>query len=349
MPGTRLHVELRGKEYQATPCDSDSHMALLNELDHHLDTGQITSNEAVHRLTTALQDDPLWLDGLLEQATLHDEMLNDEHRKANRKCAFEIATKALPEKFTGPLPWHHVPNRPILRAISAWTVENALRGEHKVVTRLARQMLKWNPTDNQAMRYLLGPAQLRAGQTDAAKTTLTKTAAQNPAMRYELGLLLFETGEFVDAVTTMRRALIENPYIAENLLTEDTAWPMPLWQGSDEADYDGAYDYVNFWGRRWMSNTKAMHLLRWVQTHPRLMAERGQALEPVEELLHEKSVARRLQLVELRISRLAAINDELSREVINTQNGDDLPWESMQKKRSENAMRIGRIPEPRTR
>ena len=102
MPGTRLHVERRGKEYQATPCDSDSHMALLDEVDHHLDTGQITSNEAVHRLTTALQDDPLWLDGLLEQATLHDEMLNDGHRKANRKCAFEIATKALPEKFESP-------------------------------------------------------------------------------------------------------------------------------------------------------------------------------------------------------------------------------------------------------
>ena len=312
---TKLQVEWNGDEYVATEWDSAKHMELLDKLDSETGRG-MTGQEAARQLTKALKDDPSWLDGLGERARLHDELGHGEERKRDRRRAFDIAMGVLPSKFKGPLPWLNVPNRPILRAIAAWAIELVETGDFAETARLAARLLKWNPNDNQGMRYIRGPAQLRAGQRRGAVRTLEKTAREDPGMRYELGLLRFEEGTFVDAITTLRRALIENPYIAETLLTGETAWPMPLWQGSNIAEYDGACDYANLWRSGWLSNPQAMHFLRWVQTHPRLMVERGQALEPREAALHETSRDEHRRLMDVATSRLKAIDEALSQEVL---------------------------------
>ena len=345
MPTTNLRIDWNGTEYIASPWDTDSHMALLEEIDADLNGARTTSREAAARVAKALEEDPGWIDGWLEHATLHDEMLEHETSQADRRRAFDIATAAIPRDCKGPLPWIHVPNRPILRAIGAWAIERAERGDYAESAKLAKRLLKLNPNDNQGMRLILGPALRRSGSTDAAMRALAKTAPEDPGMRYELGLLQFERTRYVEAVTTLRRAMIENPYIADTLLTGETALPMPLSMGSNTADYDGARSYADLWGERWTATGGALPFLRWVQTHPLLMAERGNALAAREGLLWEEPGRTRSRLIETARRKLDEIDDTLSDEVVadDAPPGDrrHRPWERLQKQRDEHATRYG--------
>ena len=345
MPTTNLRIDWNGYEYAASPWDTDAHMALLDEIDAALDGALTTPREAAARLTKALKDDPAWIDGWLERATLHDDMFDNKASQTDRRRAFDIATAAIPADCMGPLPWGHVPNRPVLRAIAAWSVERAERQDYAEAAKLARRLLKLNPNDNQGMRLILGPALLRSGAPDAAMQSLQKTASEDPGMRHELALLQFERMTYVEAVTTLRRAMIENPYIADTLLTGRTALPMPLSQGSNTADYDGAKSYTDLWGERWTATGGALPFLRWVQTHPRLMAERAKALAPNERLLWEKRGPTRAELVKLARRKLDAVDDELSGELVadDAPSGDRRrrPWDWLQKRRDEHASRRG--------
>ena len=345
MPTTNLRIDWNGDEYVASPWDTDSHMALLDEIDAALNGARTTPQEAAARVTKALKDDPAWIDGWLERATLHDEMFDHKTSQADRRRAFDIATAAIPPDCKGPLPWIHVPNRPILRAIAAWALERAERQDYAEAAKLAQRLLKLNPNDNQGMRLILGPALLRSGSPDAAMRSLAKTAPEDPGMRHELGLLQFERTTYVEAVTTLRRAMIENPYIADTLLTGRTALPMPLSQGSNTADYDGAKNYADLWGERWATTSGALPFLRWVQTHPELMAERANALTAKEGLLWEEPGPTRSELIETARRKLEAIDDKLSEELVadDAPPGDrrHQPWDWLQRRRDEHASRHG--------
>ncbi len=158
-------------------------------------------------------------------------------------------------------------------------------------------------------------------------------------MRYELGLAQFEDEKYVDAATTLRHAGIENPYIAEHLTGNLFPEPMPLWLGSNLHDYEGAYDYEEHWSKRWEENGEATDFLRWLHTHPRVMAERAAALAPVEELLWEQDVPRRHALIEKQNAVRAGIDDALSKEIVVRRelhgHGTDYPWRLLRARREE--------------
>ena len=169
---------------------------------------------------------------------------------------------------------------------------------------------------------------------------LAETAGENPAMRYELGLAHFEDKKYVDAATTLRHAGIENPYIAEHLTGALFPEPMPLWLGSNLHDYEGAYDYEEQLVEALGGERRGHRLsLRWLHTHPRVMAERAAALAPVEELLWEQDVPRRHAPIEKRNAVRAGIDDALSKEIVVRRelhgHGTDYPWQLLRARRDE--------------
>ena len=330
MPRTRIRIEWNGSEYAATPSATDGQTALLDEIDAQLDERSTNPRGAAGRITQALEDSPEWIDGWLERARLHDEMFEHAKSTADRRTAFDTAMRAIPPDCDGPLPWRRPTNRPILRAIAAWTLTKLERKEYAEAARVARRLLKLNPGDDQGMLELIGPCELRAGNAKEAAARLAAAAPEYPAMRYELALLQFEASEFVKAVTTLRRALIENPYIGEGLLNSEPQRPMPLWEESKATGREGATAYIDLWGERWRSNADALGFLRWAQTHPRLAAERGHSLEPREALLWERDEDQRIELTAIADALLNAIDEDLSTELMSCVDGsDDLtnpPW-----------------------
>ena len=109
---------------------------------------------------------------------------------------------------------------------------------------LLRRLLRWNPNDNQGARFVLGPALLRAGKTQAAERQLVRTAADDPGMGYELALARIRREAWAEAATALRRADADNPYLAPALCGMEHPPGMALWLGSNVNEHIGAVTYV---------------------------------------------------------------------------------------------------------
>ncbi len=334
-----LQVAWRIDSWMVVAPEAKKHRELQYELEDGLDNATLSHRDAITRLTEALTASPDWLEGLLLRAALHSEL--DEHADSARdyKRAYIRCMAVLPKNFKGPLPWSILDNRTFLRTVAAWGLELVGQQRYGDAIPVLRKLLEWNPNDNQGIRYVLGPTLLRAGRRRQSMKALAETAGENPAMRYELGLAQFEDEKYVDAATTLRHAGIENPYIAEHLTGTLSPEPMPLWLGSNLHDYEGAYDYEEHWSKRWEENGEATDFLRWLHTHPRVMAERAAALAPVEELLWEQDVPRRHALIEKQNAVRAGIDDALSKEIVVRRelhgHGTDYPWRLLRARREE--------------
>ena len=295
-----LQVAWRIDSWTVVAPEAKKHRELQYELEDGLDNRTLSHQDAITQLTEALTASPDWLEGLLLRAALHSELDEPADSARDYKRAYIRCMAVLPKNFKGPLPWSILDNRTFLRTVAAWGLELVGQRRYDDAIPVLRKLLQWNPNDNQGIRYVLGPTLLRAGSRRQSIKALAETAGENPAMRYELGLAQFEDEKYVDAATTLRHAGIENSYIAEHLTGTLFPEPMPLWLGSNLHDYEGAYDYEQHWSKRWEENGEATDFLRWLHTHPRVMAERAAALAPVEELLWEQDVTRRHALIEKR-------------------------------------------------
>ena len=69
-------------------------------------------------------------------------------------------------------------------------------------------MLKWNPNDNQGIRFLITSEYLRAGEATRASRILKKEGDHFPPYQYEAALIEIAAGRMVQAATTLRRAFI---------------------------------------------------------------------------------------------------------------------------------------------
>ena len=325
--------------------ESEKQRELQYRLEDGLDNGTLSPRAAITALNRALMTSPDWLEGLLLRGDLYGELEEQAQRARDYQQGYELCMAALPSNFKGPLPWLNIDNRTFLRVVAAWGLELVDQEQYKDAIPVLRKILRWNRNDNQGIRYILGPALLRAGRRQQALTTLAKTAGENPAMRYELGLAQIESSKYIDAATTLRRAGIENPYIAEHLTGTPFPGPMPLRLGCNLNDYDGAYDYVRQWSKRWEHNHEATDFLRWLHTHPRVMAERAAALAPVEELLWEQDPSRRRAIIETRNAVLAGVDGALSKEIVILRelhgHGTNYPWRLLRAEREQRRAWLG--------
>lgn len=59
---------------------------------------------------------------------------------------------------------------------------------------MMQRFLKWNPNDNQGLRYLIGSEYLRAGDTARASKVISKEADHFPPYLYEAALIDLTAG-----------------------------------------------------------------------------------------------------------------------------------------------------------
>ncbi|MYJ96579.1 MAG: tetratricopeptide repeat protein [Proteobacteria bacterium] len=318
---------------------SERHWETLCELEDQLDARKVKYETVIAHINGALEQTPEWIEGLTLRGEMHEQLGRPAEAEADYRTAYELGTGALPEGFNDKLIWGDLNNRPFLRAASAYAHLLVQQQRYKDAIPLLRRILKWNPNDNQGVRYTLGPALLRAGRAVQAQSVLRRTADENPAMRYELGLVQIEGEAWIEAATTLRRGGIENPYITPMLCGMKVPAPMALRMGCNLNDRSGALYYTRQWAARWRSNQEATDFLWWLYTHPKVMAERAAVLGPVEELLWEHEPARRGAIIEQHNNRVAAIDDSLS-EVIVTRRWDgrntpDYPWRVLRERQEQ--------------
>lgn len=74
-----------------------------------------------------------------------------------------LGLTAMPKDFGGTLSWYDLGNRPFLRAAQTVALAQKELGKTDDAEKLMRQMLKWNPDDNQGVRFVLEEASSRPG------------------------------------------------------------------------------------------------------------------------------------------------------------------------------------------
>ena len=92
--------------------------------------------------------------------------------------------------------------------------------------------------------------------------------------------------------------------------------PLAIWHGSSFAAPDLAQDYVSQYGDLWHRTRDATAFLRWLHTHPKVMAERAAVLEWKEALLWEHDSERRGRIIEREEAAAKRIDDGLSEEIV---------------------------------
>ena len=304
---------------------AEQNRELLHSLEDGLETGTMAHVAIAGALTMALATSPDWIEGLGLRGRMRELIGRVAEAENDYRRAYEIGTKLLPPGFREEINGHEPSNRGFLAAASSLAHLLNEQGRYKEAVPLLRRILRWNPTDNLGVRFALGPALLRAGRPLTAEKALKRTASEDPGMGYELGLARIEREAWAEAATALRRADADNPYLAPTLCGMTKPPGMALWLGSNMSERVGATTYVQQWGPRWTARPEAIDFVWWLHTHPRVMAERAAILAPVEELMWEHDNRKRGPLVEVNDHRKEAIDDTLSREIVEPRLGRAQP------------------------
>ena len=293
--------------------------AIVDQLDETLDLwhcGELTRPKYIAALKAILERHPHFIDG---HAHLGYALMEEGRPKlALQSClrGFEVGRAAIPPEYAGVIEWDLLENRPFLRAAHGVVLCHMRLGQRSQAIDVMERMITWNPNDNQGIRFLIGSEYLRAGKTAKALTILNEQADQYPPYHYELGLLHFMKGATVAAATSLRRGFVANPYIAEMLCGCPDPMPLAIWHGSSDAEPETAHDYVQAYGDLWYKTPNAIAFVRWLHTHPRVMAERAAIFDPKEALLWEHEFERRRVLIEQEDKALAKIDERLSDAIV---------------------------------
>lgn len=128
--------------------------------------------------------------------------------------------------------------------------------------------------------------------------------------------MLFQSGDRVSAATSLRRGFVDNGYIAEILSGMANPLAIGIWHGSNFERPELACEYASRYDDLWSRTPDAIAFLRWLHTHPKILAERAAILQWKEALLWESDFERRGLILEQEAAALARIDDRLSAELV---------------------------------
>lgn len=297
----------------------DGYEQIVEELDDALeqrDGGTLAPAKYVKTLKALVDRHPQFIDG---HAHLGYALMQEGKPKlALQACleGLEVGERAIPVGYAGSIEWGFLENRPFLRAAHGVVLSQLRLGQRKDALLLMEKMLAWNPNDNQGIRYLIGPEYLRAGETAQAERFFTNEAAHYPPYHYEHALLHLKAGDPIAAATKLRHGFVANGYIAEILSGNPEPAALAIWHGSNLAEPETARSYLDQCGDLWQRTPGAVAFVRWLHTHPKVLAERAAVLECQEALLWEHDFEKRQALGLKDEAARARIDDVLSAEII---------------------------------
>ena len=289
--------------------------AIVEELDDLLDRrggGRPSTPWYVKALEDLVERHPWFIDGHAHLGNALYDRGTFKPALASCMRGYSLGTEIIPPDFQEFIEWKFLENRPFLRAAhGAALCLLKLKNAGDAIAIMER-MLAWNPDDNQGIRYIIGSEYLRIGQEERARSLFETEAAEYPPYWYELALLQFRQGQHAAAATSLRRGFSENVYIPEILCGNPDPLPVGIWHGSSFAEPELAKEYAEQCGKLWRHTPDAIAFLRWLHTHPKVMAERAAVLEPKEALLWERDFDRRGSLLDAVQIAKGGIDDELS-------------------------------------
>ncbi|MCY3874195.1 MAG: hypothetical protein OXF88_07880 [Rhodobacteraceae bacterium] len=314
-----MNVSLEIIEDAAYFCYPPEYHTCVEEFDRLLDereSGRVGEKRYIDRLKDLAKRYPWFIDA---HAHIGNVLLYNGRTKhaldAYRK-GFSLGEAAIPTGYSGLIEWQPLENRPFFRAAHGIVLCHLRLRHWNEAIDLMKAMDLWNPRDNQGIRYLLGSAFLRAGRKEEARMHLKEFRGEEPSLRYELGLLQLIEGEYRAAATSLRHGFIENGYIAEIICGTPDPLPIAMWHGTSWAGPEFAIDYIDLFGGLWDKTPGAVEFVRWLNTHPEVMAERAAFLACAEELLWERDSERRRSIGDKQAILACAIDGKLSDRIV---------------------------------
>ena len=279
------------------------------------EAGWLDENRYLRALEELVARHPWFIDGHAHIG--HSLFDQGKFERALAACerGYSLGTAALPAGFDRFIEWSHLENRPFLRAAHGVALSRLQLDRRGEGISTLEKMLGWNPDDHQGVRFVIGSEYLRAGEEEKARSFF-ETESEYPPYRYEMALLLLRQGRHVEAATSLRRGFVENGYIAEVLCGNPHPLPAGIWHGISWAEPATAMDYVLDYGRLWHATPDAVAFLRWLHTHPKVMAERADILQWKEALLWEDDATRRVLFGKEADAASRRIDDRLSGEIV---------------------------------
>lgn len=326
-----LHLEI--SEDTARFCYPPEHDACMDALDHLLDerhAGRIGGKRYMDGLRDLARRHPWFIDAHAHIGTA----LFNKGRTRDALDAYlkglALGQAAIPSGYADLIEWTCIENRPFFRVMHGAVLCYLRLRQWNEAIDLMNAMLIWNPGDNQGIRYILGSAFLRADQLDEARALLVEFRGEEPSLQYELGLLRLLEGECRAAATSLRQGFIENGYIAEMICGTPDPLPMTIWHSSNFSWPEGAKSYIDLFGELWTDTPGAVEFVRWLSTHPEVMAERASILTCDEQLLWEWDSKRRSHIVSRRDTLASAVDGRLSDRIVvkrTDRDGNEVwPW-----------------------
>jgi tetratricopeptide (TPR) repeat protein len=227
-----------------------------------------------------------------------------------------ICHEVIPPEFSGLIKWSWHQNRPFLRAAHGLALCYSRMGKHRPAIKMMEKILGWDPGDHLGVRYIIGSEYLRVGATRKAAKSMEKCADTHPPYQYELALMEWLAGRKVSAATWLRRAFISNIYIAEILCGNSSPMPLTIWTTYGSEDTESAREYVNLHGSIWYNDPEIILFIRWLSMQSRVLRERSQIYEIKEDLVWERDIGRRTDLLHQEKMLLSQIDDHLSAEIV---------------------------------
>lgn len=301
----------------------------MDAVQDQLDAGEIDLDQAIELGRKLLAKHPenmevhnylgcrLWDAGLREEAS---EIWERGHL---------IGFALMPKNFSGRISWYELDNRSFLRVSYGYMLGLCHMELPKRALALANKLLRWNPSDNQGVRLLVGDLKMLAGDDDGAMKLFLKEAPHVPSLWYRAGLISLRRDEFVQACTYLRRGIAGNPYVAEGLTGRTLLADHLYWHASNLHGCDWALDYLESPVNDW--DAKEIDFLDWVFNCADVLRERADHAEIQEGLTYERDFNKRGPFAERHTQHLAGIDDSLSKKLVrrvkNPWNEDVWPWE----------------------
>lgn len=206
------------------------------------------------------------------------------------RAAIEGAARQI-EIHQGFLGWGSRENRPYLRAHASLAQVFRLTRRWADAAKIHEQLLRWNPNDNQGVRFLLGEEYYRMGLVDRAIGAYERAGDSDPAICFGAGLALLDVGREGTALW-WARGVGRNGYVVPMLLGEP--WErVPGRHPNDLAEPEWAARYLEGCGDLWLRRPEWLDRLAELWSDPRLRAWRADLDHLMVGLEHTRGEERR--------------------------------------------------------
>lgn len=336
-PLFELHDSVDEKGKPTMECHFHRDMEAEEPLDRLMDLVQadrVTAAKALSKARALLKADPLNLElnnylGCL----LWDRDERDDRDEAADVWgeAFAWAGADLPSNAKLRISWYELNNRPFLRLGKGHVLGLLYRGQTAEALAIARKLLRWCPSDNLGVRYLIPDLQYDLGDLDAALKGFLALAPEQPTLWYAAGRVAFQREQFVQACTYIRRGIAGNPYVAEGLTGRTALRDHIYWHASNLYGQEFAVDFLV--SGPGLMTSEQVDFVDWVFNCSDVLRERAELMTCHEALTYLHDPSKRIDPIQKRDAILASIDDRLSEKLVckvRNRWGEEIwPWDRL--------------------